>query len=57
MIAAEQTARRGYGIEFDPLYCDVIIRRRLRTVCGLEANLERAGKSFQEIQAERSEPS
>ena len=31
MIAAEQTARRGYGIEFDPLYCDVIIRR-LRTL-------------------------
>jgi DNA modification methylase len=56
MIAAERTGRRGYGIEIDPLYCDVIIRR-LRTVCGLQAFLEGAGKSFQEIQAERSEPS
>ncbi len=54
MIAAEQTGRRGYGIEIDPLYCDVIIRR-LRTVCRLEAFLEDAGKSFQEIQAGRSE--
>jgi hypothetical protein len=47
-------SRRGYGIEIDPLYCDVIFRR-LRTVCRLEAFLENAGKSFQEIQAERSE--
>ena len=54
MIAAERTGRRGYGIEIDPLYCDVIIRR-LRTVCRLEAFLEDAGKSFQEIQAGRSE--
>ena len=55
LIAAERTGRRGYGIEIDPLYCDVIIRR-LRTVCRLEAVLEGAGKSFQEIQAERTEP-
>jgi DNA methylase len=27
LIAAEQTGRRGYGIEIDPLYCDVTIRR------------------------------
>lgn len=56
LIAAERTGRRGYGIEIDPLYCDVIIRR-LRTVCRLEATLESAGTSFQEIEAERSEPS
>jgi hypothetical protein len=48
-------SRRGYGIEIDPLYCDVIIRR-LSTVYRLEATLEGAGKSFQQIQAERSEP-
>jgi DNA modification methylase len=54
LIAAEQTGRRGYAIEIDPLYCDVIIRR-LRTVCGLEATLADSGKSFQEIDAERSE--
>ena len=56
MIAAERTGRRGYGIEIDPLYCDVIIRR-LRTSCRLEAILESAGKSFQEIQVKRSERS
>src|SRR3569623_57003 len=48
LIAAEQTGRRGYGIEIDPLYCDVTIRR-LREVCGLEAILAAAGKSFKDI--------
>jgi DNA modification methylase len=27
LIAAEQTGRRGYGMELDPLYCDVIVQR------------------------------
>jgi hypothetical protein len=27
LVAAERTGRRGYGIELDPLYIDVIIRR------------------------------
>jgi len=27
LIAAEQTGRRGYGLELDPVYCDVIIKR------------------------------
>lgn len=48
--------RSSYGIEIDPLYCDVIIRR-LRAVCGLEAFLESAGKLFEEIEAERCEGS
>jgi hypothetical protein len=39
LIAAEKTGRRGYGIEIDPAYCDVTIRR-MRAVCGLEAVLE-----------------
>ena len=39
LIAAEKTGRRGYGIEIDPAYCDVTIRR-LRAACGLEAVLE-----------------
>lgn len=53
LIAAEKTGRRGYGIEIDPLYCDVTIRR-LHTVCGLEAVLEGTGQRFAEVQAERS---
>jgi DNA modification methylase len=54
LLVAEQTGRRGYGIEIDPLYCDVTIRR-LREVCGLQAILEGAGKSFHDVEAERSE--
>ena len=27
LIAAEKTGRRGYGIELDPQYCDVIVKR------------------------------
>jgi DNA modification methylase len=27
LIAAEQTGRRGYAMELDPLYCDVIVAR------------------------------
>jgi hypothetical protein len=45
LIAAERTGRRGYGIEIDPAYCDVTIRR-LRAVCGLDAVLEATGQHF-----------
>jgi DNA modification methylase len=51
LIAAEKTGRRGYGIEIDPLYCDVTIRR-LRSVCGLEAVLEATGEPSALIEAE-----
>jgi DNA modification methylase len=27
LIAAEQTGRRAYLMELDPLYCDVIVQR------------------------------
>jgi hypothetical protein len=53
LIAAEKTGRRGYGIEIDPAYCDVTIRR-LRAVCGLEAVLEATGQRFEEVEAERA---
>lgn len=48
LIAAEQTGRRGYGIELDPIYCDVILRR-MEQVCGLEARLGRNGPRFGEV--------
>jgi adenine specific DNA methylase Mod len=54
LIAAEKTGRRGYGIEIDPAYCDVTIRR-LRAVCGLEAVLAPTGRRFGEVEAERAE--
>ena len=53
LIAAEKTGRRGYGIEIDPAYCDVTIRR-LHAVCGLDAILEASGQSFAEVEAERA---
>jgi DNA modification methylase len=53
LIAAEKTGRRGYGIEIDPAYCDVTIRR-LRSACGLEAVLEATGQRFGEVEAERA---
>jgi DNA modification methylase len=53
LIAAEKTGRRGYGIEIDPAYCDVTIRR-LRAVCGLDAVLEATGQRFAEVEAERA---
>jgi DNA modification methylase len=53
LIAAEKTGRRGYGIEIDPAYCDVAIRR-LRAVCGLEAVLEATGQRIGEVEAARA---
>jgi DNA modification methylase len=53
LIAAEKTGRRGYGIEIDPQYCDVTIRR-LRAICGLQAVLEATGETFEEIASARS---
>lgn len=52
LIAAQKTGRRGYGIEIDPQYCDVAIRR-LRAVCGLQAVLEATGETFEETASAR----
>jgi DNA modification methylase len=52
LLAAHKTGRRGFGIEFDPLYVDLIIRR-LREAHGLEARLEGTGASFAEVAAAR----
>jgi DNA modification methylase len=54
LIAAEKTGRRGYGLEIDPLYCDVILRRML-AVCGLDATLAATGQWFSEVAAERGD--
>ena len=53
LIAAERTGRRGYGIELDPAYCDVILRR-LAKVAATDAILAATGQSFAEVAAERS---
>ena len=37
MIAAQQTGRRAFLMELDPLYCDVIVQR-YEQFTGLKAN-------------------
>ena len=53
LIAAEQTGRRGYGVEIDLYYCDVIVRR-LAAVCGLTAILKKdRGDDFETTAIDR----
>jgi DNA modification methylase len=52
LIAAGKTGRRGYGIELDPHYCDVIIRRM--AAAGLEASHAETGLAFSEIGRQRA---
>jgi DNA modification methylase len=54
LIAAERTGRRGYGIEIDPQYCDVAIRR-MRSVCGLKAVLKATGEGFDQAASRRGQ--
>jgi DNA modification methylase len=51
LIAAEKTGRICYGIEIDPLYVDVAVRR-WQKFTGLEAKHAISGKSFTEIEQE-----
>ncbi len=53
LVAAERTGRRGYAIELDPHYCDVIVRR-LEAIMLCEAMHVCTGKSFRELAAERT---
>ena len=55
LIAAEETGRMGRGIELDPVYCDVIVRR-MRETFGLEARLEATGQTFGTVADGRSQP-
>ena len=53
LVAAEMTGRRGFGIELDPKYADVILRRVAEEV-GAEPTL--GGVPLSEIAAMRAEP-
>ncbi len=52
LVAAEKTGRRGYGIELDSRYCDVIVRR-VATAANIEAIHAATGKPFAEVARER----
>ena len=51
VIAAERTGRRCFGIEIDPLYVDVIIRR-WQAFTGKQAVNSSNGCSFEELARE-----
>jgi DNA modification methylase len=55
LIAAEKTGRLARLIEFDPAYCDTILRRFER-VTGKQASQAVSGTSFEEIAQERAAP-
>ena len=52
LIAAEQTGRVCYGVELDPKYVDVIVRR-WQQYTGKEAVLDGDGRTFDSIAQER----
>jgi DNA modification methylase len=52
LIAAEACGRSARLIEYDPLYCDVIVRRFQR-LTGKAAVLAESGTSFDDVEADR----
>jgi len=48
LIAAEKTGREARLIEFDPLYCDTIVRR-WEALTGKRARLASNGAPFEDI--------
>jgi DNA modification methylase len=53
IIAAERVGRRGFGLEIDPAYVDVIVRR-WQAYTGRDAILMDTGQTFEEVAAARS---
>jgi DNA modification methylase len=53
IIAAERVGRRAYGLELDPLYVDVALRR-WQAYTKRDAVLNDTGKTFDEVAAVRS---
>jgi DNA modification methylase len=52
LIAAEKTGRRARLIEYDPLYCDTIVRR-WEKLTGKRATLGEDGETFEDLVEER----
>ena len=55
LIAAASAGRRGYLLEYDPLYCDTIVRR-WQDYSGKSAHLEGTSQTFEEIATQRQQP-
>jgi DNA modification methylase len=54
LIAAELTDRVCYGLEIDPCYVDVIVRR-WQELTGKKAVLEADGRTFEQVAEERKQ--
>lgn len=54
LIATEKTERSVRLIEYDPLYCDTIVRR-WQQLTGKHATLDATGQTFEEISDLQSE--
>lgn len=52
LIAAEKTGRTARLIEYDPLYCDTIVRRWER-ITGKLATLASSGECFEDVLDDR----
>ena len=52
LVAAAKTGRRGYGLELDPAYVDVTVRR-LQAETGDKAVLMATGETFAQLKASR----
>jgi DNA modification methylase len=55
LIAAEKTGRRARGIEYEPAYCDLTIRR-WQTYTGKPARLIATSQTFEEVEDARLPP-
>jgi DNA modification methylase len=53
IIAAEKTGRKARAIEYDPGYCDVIVRR-WQSYTAKSATLEHTQRTFEDIEGERT---
>jgi DNA modification methylase len=52
LAAAELTERVCYGLELDPKYVDVVVKR-WQTLSGKKAKLEADGRTFEELAREK----
>lgn len=55
ILAAEKVGRRAYGLEIDPLYVDVAVKR-WQDFTRRDAILKATGQTFDEVAAERTNP-